>query len=347
MKPLYPAEPLRRHGPWLGCLLFCATQAAAQTPVNTADSAWASLTAAQISSGSSATPAQEIAQATQAAASAHAFYTNYPSDSRAAAAQKIEALSTLEAAELDPTDYQAAAVALATAFRNNTSLAINDRIDVAFACDTMLLPLGGKTLVDNGPAYAKLVDNLYAEFGPQDRIFNLYVGVMESVDEPTALAVANKLVALNAPPFAVTPAQSVIVRSTLIGKPLNLSLVTYGGHPLNLAAPAGEPTVIFFWSNANGLSHLATFNQYTAPIPSGMRVIYVCLQANMSAIAAAEAQAPLPGIYCFQQSGMDTRDEASLGLLRLPYAYVLDKNGNVAGYGRPEDLPALFAVLNP
>lgn len=334
---------------WIASFGFLALQAKAQANVATssANSAWASLTAAQPSAGSGATPAQLAAQLIQTAAAAHAFYTGYPSDARAAAAQKIEALSTLEAAEIDPTDYKSSAVTLATAFRNNTSLAVSDRIDVAFVCDTMLLPLGGKTLVEDGPAYAALVDNLYTEFGPQDRVFNLYVGVMESVDEKTALSVANELVSLNAPSFALTPAQSVIARSALIGKPLKLSIITYGGHPLNLATPVGEPTVLYFWSNANGLSHLATFNQCTAPISSGMRVIYVCLQADMSAVAAAEAQVPLPGIFCFQQSGMDTSDEASLGLLQLPYAYVLDKNGNMAGYGRPQDLPAIFATLNP
>lgn len=347
MKPLIPAEQVWRRGLGLGCFLLVVAQAPGQSPAlgATANSAWASLATAQQSAGPNATPAQQVTQLIQAAAAAHAFYTAYPSDSRAPAAQKIEVLSTLEAAGLDPAAYQASAVALATAFRNNTSLAVDDRIDVAFACDRMLLPLGGKPLEDNGPAYVKLVDNLYAEFGPQDRIFNLYIGAMESVDETTALAVANELVALNAPAFALTPAQAVIARSNLVGKPVNLSPFVYNSGPLNVAVPVGEPTILYFWSNANGLSQLPLLGQYTASTPAGVRVIYICLQANMSAVAQAEAQAPLPGIFCFQASGLNTNEETTLGLLCLPYAYVLDSRGNLSGYGRPEDLPALLGAL--
>jgi hypothetical protein len=311
----------------------------------TASSAAVSNTPIGGASGSATSPlGQEIASLQQASQAAHSFYTTYPTDARAAQAKKIEVLSALQSVQLGGTAYQSAALALASAYGADASNTTHDRFDVALTVQTLSLPaiLKGQVLGDNGPVYQKLADTLYAQFGDINDSYYLYLNVMRTTDLSTSVATAQKILGMNAPTWAKAEAQIVLNRYALLGKPLNLTVTTYGGWPLNLRTPRGKPTVIYFWSNKTGTDQLGLLKKFATSIPANAGVVYFCLEADLTKVKAARSAAPLPGIFCFEQSGLNSPEETYLGVLQLPYVYILNSQGVLTGFGRIQDLPALI-----
>jgi hypothetical protein len=286
--------------------------------------------------------AQEIAQLQQTSTNAQAFCSQFAADSRVPQARKISAMTALQAASLggDPTS----ALALAAAYRKDPTNAVNDRIDVGMTADVLTLPLNGQRLIDSGPTYAKMVDNLHAEFGEQPRIYNLYLGVMQMTDLRTSVATAQEVLSMNAPDWAKKTAQQVLARHAMIGKPIKIVLSTINGQSLDLGVSVGVPTAIIVWSNQAGTGDLAALTQLKSAIIPGTRIVYLSLQSDLTKTGTAMAQAPLPGTFCFEQDGLAGLTAQSLGLQQLPCVYVLKRDGTLSGFGRLEDLPVLVAT---
>jgi hypothetical protein len=327
---------------------------AAPSVLSPADSAWAALQALGASpsgQGAVAAPQSDAAQTTRLQseiAAANAFCTAFGTDGRAAVARKVEALCYLQMAQFGSPDSKAAALLQANLFRQDVSVPVRDRFDLALAIESQALAAkAGAASPPSAAALVALADSLHAEFGEQDPVYDQYTSLILSLDQPTALALAQKILSFNPPARAKAIATAVVARSALIGKPLKLALTLYGGRPMDLSQPVGEPTVIYFWSNRLGLADLAAFAGSKASIGYGCRIIYVCLQADLSAVSAAEAQAPLPGAFCFEPSGLQGAEEVFLGLTQLPFVYVLDQNANLVGYGGPDAIPALMGLVQP
>lgn len=289
---------------------------------------------------------QEITALQQASVAAHSFYSNYPSDVRSAKAKKLEVMSSLQGAQLGGHQYTQPALALATSFRSDTKQSVHDRFDVAMAAEALSLPIAprGKQLVNCGAARAQIADRLYAEFGDQTETYNLYLNVMWTADPLTSAGIARKLLAMKAPPWAKATAQQFVDRQAMIGKPLNLVLTKMDGRPLDLKVSIGMPTVILVWSNSSGNGDLTLLGRMKPWIPPITRMIYLCLQANLTGVKTAESQAPVPGIFCFEQAGMLSRQGVYLKVQQLPFVYVLNKDGTLSGCGQLSDLPTLLSA---
>jgi len=321
-----------------------------------ADSAYAALTTPAATAAAASTPpagstdnivAGEIAQLQQTAQNAQAFCSTYSTDPRRSCAGKIGVMAALQAAQLGAD--KSSALALATAYSQDSSNAVADRVDVAFTSGVLALPLNGRRLIDAGAMHYDLVDQLHATFGDVDPVFSRYTDLLKTTDAATAVTVANEVLGMtNAPVWARAVAQTVLTRHGLIGQPLKVMLTTRIGMQLDLSQPVGVPTLIYYWSNQAGTGDLRSLATFASSVPAGTRVIYVCLLADLTQMDAAQQAAPLSnGIFCFLGSGFNSPEESALGLNQLPYVYVLNKDGLVAGYGRPEDLPALFQAIGP
>ena len=271
----------------------------------------------------------------------------YSADPRRPAAAKIGVMAALQAAQLGAD--KTPALAQATAYSQDDANPVADRVDVAFTAGILALPLNGQRLIDAGTLHRGLVENLHATFGDVDPVFSRYTDLLKTTDAATAVTVANEVLGMaNAPVWARAFAGTVLTRHGLIGKPLKTLLTTLNGMQLDLSLPAGVPTLIYYWSNRAGEGDLHALATFASSVPAGTRVIYVCLLADLTQMDAAQQAAPLPnGIFCFMGSGFNSPEESALGLNQLPYAYVLDKDGLVTGYGRPEDLPTLFQANTP
>lgn len=323
-----------------------------------ADSAWQSLqtlaaptgpASPQLASASTVPVSpleQEISRLQQAAQAANAFYTAYPTDPRAAAARKLEAMSGLEALQLGATQGQASALGVAQAFVQNSANAVQDRFDVALTLGLVSQADGirGQSPAVAGPAYAKLADSLHAEFGDAAPVYHYYVALTRIADPATAVQIAAKLQTMNAPAWAKAQTQGILNRQKLIGSPVPITLTTASGQTLNLSAPSGQPTILYIWGGASALRDLAALSVLKGSVPSGVRWVYLALNSPSPSEQAAGSAAPFPGTQCFDPVNLAGFVPRELGVLATPCAYVLDAQGRLSGFGEPSDIPALLAA---
>jgi hypothetical protein len=334
----------------LGVVFFCsALSASAQVLVQptTADTAWQgvlTLGSFPTVGGTTPTLAQEITQLQQEAQMAKAFYKAYPSDSRADTAKKVEALSGLQEVQLGAVGVQAAALAVATAFVNDASKAVQDRYDIALASEliTQASTLEGLGPADNGPAYEAVADSLYAQFGDVAPAYGYYLSLTMSADNATAAKIASKIQTMNAPAWAKAQAQIVVNRAALVGNPVSLTLTSTTGQAIDLSQPSGQTTVVYLWGGAGSMNDLAILNSIKASVPTGVRWIYVALNSPSPVLSAVQAAAPIPGTQCFDPVNLGGWVPQTLFLQMTPYAYVFKANGTLSGYGSPLLIPALL-----
>ena len=340
------------------CACCAAVSALAQTAPQQAvtDAAWINLqnlagplTLANSSGLGHAAPTPIQQQAEQfmlGSEAAQAFYTAYPGDSAAPQARKLEVVLALQSVQLGDLKNQPHALALSNAYLANQGNPPRDRFDVALTAGVLSSAFQGKELPYDTVVFQNLADSLHTEFGELSDVYGLYLSLMRTADSSESLAVARKLIAMKAPAWVAAEAQETIDRSALLGKPLDLILMLDDGKTINLAAPYPHPTLIYVWSNRTGAGDLAILGQFKSAIPAGTRVVYVSLQSKPFAPDDAEPQAPIAGIYHFEEPGLDGLTARALKVRQFPCVYVLTGQGVLAGFGRVEDIAALLGAAN-
>jgi hypothetical protein len=311
-----------------------------------ADSAWQSLQSLTLPpnlNGQRPSTAQEIAQLQQEAQQANLFYGTFPSDSRANSARKLEALSQLQEVQLGAANAQPAALALATAFVNDTTHGLQDRFDVALSA-SLVSQAGmfqGMGPLRDGPAYQAVADALYGQFGDTAPMYAYYLSLTLCADNATAVNVASKIQTMNAPAWVKAQAQVVLNRAGLVGTIVPLTLTTAANQQIDMSQASGQTTVVYFWGGAGYASDLAAINSIKANVPADVRWIYVALNSPSPVLATAQANAPVAGIQCFEPVSLAGWVPETLFLQITPYAYVFKANGILSGYGPPALIPAL------
>jgi hypothetical protein len=268
-----------------------SSSASAVATTATADSAWGNLRSISTNASTITTSptsidqliSQQVSLYQQMENTANLFSLQFPNDSRAASAKKIEAMAQVQIYSIGGAAYGAKAKSIVTAFRSNPAYPLADRFDVALAFDSAKVPLvKGQRLIDSGPALKELADNLHGEFGDQPPVYSFYRSILREADITTSVSVAQAVLGMNAPDWVTTEAQAVLARHKALGNPINVKFTLYGGKSLDITTPTLSPTLIYFWTNRNGLEQLTQLSEYRKSIPDGTRVIYVCLQADMT-----------------------------------------------------------------
>jgi hypothetical protein len=291
--------------------------------------------------------AQQAAQFRQAATAAKNFYIANPTHKKVAEAKKLEASLGLQGVRDDNAAHEAAALEVASAYRQSAANTIADRVEIAALAERVQsrAKLGGK-IFGTGPAeLEKIAGKLRTEFGDVAPVFDFYADVARGADMVTAKRIATSLSAWPAGPRAKADAQAILARDALIGRPLAGTLTAIDGPPINLAQQKDRLTVIYVWgaSNPRGMAPLAS---YRKSIPAGTQLLYLAIGGTAEQARIAAASAPVPGVTCYEARGANGPTTAQLRILRAPYVYVLDRAGLVAGCGPLAELPNLIAAAS-
>lgn len=275
------------------------------------------------------------------------FRKHHASDPRAAAARKIEIMALLEAEQLNlPTSNQELEK-LIEGFRADSNVPAEDRFDVAFAAEyrretasskANKQPKAGKP----GDLKDKVADKLQREFGNIDAVYSLYVSAMHTSAPEASARIARKLQRGSAPAWVKRAADGVVARSSLLGRTVPLTLTTDEEYTVDLGAPTGAVTVVYFWGAADGIADLETLARAYAGFPAGARWIYVGMGASPDTLKAAVQKVPFKGLHCPVADGFGSEAARVLGVMQAPYAYVIDGAGKLVGFGATEDLPAIM-----
>jgi hypothetical protein len=333
----------------------------AQNPSSpAADEDWRALQAALTPSGTPtggpATPAQREAgrlahadRLARAAQHARDFHLRHPDHPQAALARKLEVTSLLESVRLGRTALESAAIDRARAFRHDPTHQREHRFEVALAADRLAFQrrLGPAAVRERPVEHEQLAHALYREFGPIPEVFGLYAGLVASVDTESANRLATRILELRPPPFARHAAENITARYGLIGRPLSLRLTTLAGQRMELpATPAVDaPTVLYVWTpTAAASGPFAALRPLKGKLPANVRWIYLGLGATTAQAGAATARTPFAGVHCVEADGLAGVTARRLKADRTTRVFVLNRQGVLIGFGRPDELPALLAA---
>ncbi|MBM3852217.1 MAG: hypothetical protein FJ399_03585 [Verrucomicrobia bacterium] len=285
----------------------------------------------------------------QASLAASAFRLRFPGDARGGAARKLEAVHALQGVQLGAGYYRSTALSLGAAYRNDRSQTDRDRFDVGFLLEGLALAeaLNGRRFIDDGVRYEQMADRLLAELGDTAEVYGLYVSIVRTTDLTTATRVANRLLGMaRAPEWAKSDARTLLERSHLIGRPLNLTITTIGGDLIDLAAAHANRTVIYFWNPADGPVAFAALDRFRAALPTALRWVYVAVTGAPPVSDRPMAGSPFASTHCYDRAQTGGSIVRALKVTQAPYAFVLDRGGRVAGFGFPENLATLLEAAN-
>ncbi len=285
----------------------------------------------------------QLVQSKQLAASARAFYTTHPTSQNAGEAKKIEAVASLKGVSGKDSDKGEGAFQTAQTFRSDKSQPVADRCEVAALMERQKYSVqnAGKVLAKDPQQHERVADSLRSEFGDIPEVYAFYLGVVNTSDPESAFKVAQRIQQLPAPDHAKAEAKATIDRHNLIGKKLTQPFRDADGKPLVLSE-VGKPTVVLFWSPVTTPSALRTLARLKLPTAEGARWVYVAKNATAGSLDLTKKQAPYPGIHCLELPTSVGPFTAELKNRRLPYVYVLGRDGSMVGYGDFDDLGKLL-----
>ena len=273
-----------------------------------------------------------------AAAKARDFHTRFPSDARAAAARKIEAVAALHAAPRDNSTEARAAIRTAQDFRADVRNPVADRLQVALIMERRAEPhdVGRRRPLYNATAAERTAERMRREFGDIPEVFALYGEIVDRAEFRTADRLARVVLAAgNIPEQQRERARAAMARENLRGKPLHLSVRTTSGGVIDLGQGAAQPTVVYISRSDEPFER--------DDRAGAVRWIHVSL---------GEPEPRRSGVHdtvlrTIEPAGLDGRIARMLKVPLTPYAYVIDTNGTVIGGGPAESVTGILATLNP
>lgn len=346
-------------------LAFSAAIACGQnTPAKNADKEWEKVRALTMpaalpkDSGTNKTPtklqeeaAQRALRWREAAQAAKAFHLEFPNSFYAPEAKKTSALGGLLGVTDGDPAQESLALQAADAYRSDKSNPIKSRFEVAVLAERMRArgASSGKIHSNNTRELTKIAQKLHLEFGDIPEVFAFYMSVARSADMTDAPALATKVLqsSSTAADHAKSEAQSVIARHALLAKPLRWKLTELGQTtPLDLSEQKGKPTVIYLWSYREDAVPFPGLVAHKGAIGGGTRIVYLTLNATAEQVKEAKAKAPVPGVHCYEPRGAIGPTAEQFHARHFPYVYVLNKAGELIGYGPLAELPNLLALAN-
>lgn len=275
-----------------------------------------------------------------------------PSHVNAADARKLEALCGLRGTQGSGSAQEAAAMATAKAFRENSKFSPSDRLEVAVAMErrTMSARIKSNLVADQVGAWLQVADRLRGEFGDLPEVAAFYVEAARPYDVRSAAAIVAPVLKSKVAPVAVkNEAQGMVHRAALLGKPLKYQPTMVDGGRLEWSKPSIKYTTLVVWSPARS-GDLALLKQLKG-LPKGVQIAYLALGGANDEVARARKDIPFPGVYCHAAEGIaatTASESLRLNYAPLPQVYLIDAEGKVLDVARPGALPAAFAKLtNP
>ena len=299
--------------------------------------------------GSNEQKVQIAAQAEKSratAARAKDFYTKNPNHPNAPEARKLEAIAEMRGVKDGDTAHLTKAVATAKAFRENAANPLSPRVEVALAMDRLALSqkIKARTVADRPEEKENVADAVRAEFGHTAALHDYYQEVARGADMFTAQRIATNLLQWPVDAKIRREAQSIVDRHALLGKSLAVTLPSIPGVPVDLARKTGAVTVLFAWAPDGGREMLQSLTPWRSSLTPGVQLVYLALGGTAEEIATLQSAAPIKGRFCHQQGAAVAPTLRALKLTGLPYVYVLNRDGKLAGHGPVGELKSLLAL---
>jgi hypothetical protein len=201
-----------------------------------------------------------------------------------------------------------------------------------------------RTVADRPTEKEKIAEAVRAELGHTPELHAYYAEVARSADMFTAKRIAANLLQWPAAPKVRTEAQAIMDRDALLGQRLNLRYTALDGSLIDLAQTGGGVTVVYAWAPSAGTEMLKSLTRYQNSVPPGVQFVYLALGGSAKDVAALSATAPIKGRFSHQTGAAVSAALRALKLTTVPYLFVLNKDGHLAGFGPVSEFTGLLAL---
>jgi len=340
--------------PVVSLLLACA---AAAEPVQTQSSPPApappppSLTAAQawqsvrqnFAAGASARQGVDVSPGKQNLAladQARDFNQQFPQDSHAREARKLEITALLGATIDGNPATEARLQAAALAFEGDIGNSESDRAIVAGFHYFHLASQNIKQPADEPVLFEGVARRLMQEFPGQPQGFESLLTLAYRAGEAQSRALASELAGSAAPDHVRAGAQKLLTQLALKDQPLSSVAPALAG------ALAGKPAVIYVWASWSpdslALAQMLGTRQLDSATWIGLNVDDTSAQG---AARQASAAGRFPGQQTYDDRGMDGALAATLGVSRVPWVCLVDSQGVIRDVRGLDDLATKLTGL--
>ena len=269
------------------------------------------------------------------------FAAKNPRDPHARKAKKLEALSTLLAAEAGAADQEPKALRLAMAFRNDAGNSEADRFDLAARMASYQIGLKHLQREDTVLAYEKKADDLAVEFPKNAELYRIYLGVMRVASAQKARQVANKILLAPAPAEIKSEAQAMLDRFDMVGTRVPLEFTAVDGTRFQLEKQAGNRVVVYVWTAQSDTSKEVFLT--VGKLAGAATLVGVNVDQDVAAAAQFAAVNHAPGIRYADARGLRGPVAMQLKIQDVPSCYVFGPDGKLVGFGAIDTLSTLVA----
>jgi cytochrome oxidase Cu insertion factor (SCO1/SenC/PrrC family) len=233
---------------------------------------------------------------------------------------------------------------LAREYRNDPTNPKRNRFQVAsIVKQTEVKKKKLKTMDELIAAYEQNANDLMAEYGDVEEVYDLYLGVARNAAPEKAKAVAQGILRKPAPAYIKEQAQAIIDRLDMPGKKIDLELTAIDGTDFQLSKQEGKIVLIYFWATW-GQGSMAALPEIKKAASSEVILVGVNMDQDLETAKKAIASEGLPGIHHFDARGLNGSVATQLHVWQMPGVYVFNAKGILTGFGTTRDLANLLAA---
>ena len=101
---------------------------------------------------------------------------------------------------------------------------------------------------------------------------------------------------------------------------------------------------MLFRSSAGSPDSVRLLGRGKEALPAGTQVVYYSPNAQVAQVALAQSRAVVPGIFCVQTPEATQFLQERLAVRHLPFVYVVNREGKLAGFGPLDALGSVVAA---
>ncbi len=347
-------------------LLLCALPAAAAEAPTPADTAWKELRKAATPPSpprewSTQAPGDEelarfnqerAAKALTAADKAQSYYSNYPSDKRAAEARTLEYNLLTAVVQLGDASVTDRMIALQEQLANDPAIDEEQRLSMVLMAAKSALQGAGDDptagLLKAKGVFLKAYEMFPARVEPAAYLLQLAEMLLVYDQSEAAMDIVQRLDKEGTDDDIRKEAKAQRAKFDRIGKPVDIAFTAIDGRKIDVANLKGKVVLIDYWATWCGpcIAGLPELKEnYAKWHPKGFEIVGISLDNDEEALKTMVKEREMTWPQFFDKENESNRYAERYGITGIPTLWLIDKQGKLRFLNARNDLEGKIARL--